>query len=140
MCSSDLLMAAGRELPENVIGVLADCGFSSAKEIIITVAESVHLPGRTLYPLVKLGAKLFGRFDPEEYSPVEAMQTCNLPVIFFHGITDDYVPCCMSRINYDACRTQKKLVLIPGAGHGLSYPVAPKEYVEEVSAFFDAIS
>ena len=140
MGAATVLMAAGRELPENVIGVLADCGFHSPKDIIISVADSLHLPGRALYPLVKLGAKCFGGFDLEDYSPLEAMQTCKLPVIFFHGLADDYVPCHMSRINFDACPTEKKLILIPGAGHGLSYPVAPEEYVREVSAFFDPLS
>ena len=136
MGASTVLMASGKELPRNVIGVLADCGFHSAKEIIISVAKSMHLPGHALYPLVKFSAKLFGHFDLEEYTPVEAMKTCKVPVIFFHGVTDDYVPCYMSRINYDACRTKKKLVLIPGAGHGLSYPVSPQEYLREVSDFF----
>ena len=138
MGASTVLMASGRALPPNVIGVLADCGFHSPKEIIISVARSMHLPARGLYPLVKIGAKLFGHFDLEEYSPVEAMKTCKVPVIFFHGAMDSYVPSYMSRINYDACRTRKKLVLIPGAGHGLSYPVLPQEYLQEVSAFFDS--
>ena len=140
MGASTVLMASGKALPRNVIGVLADCGFHSPKEIILSVAKSMHLPAHVLYPFVKLGAKLFGRFDLEEYTPLEAMKTCSVPVIFFHGMTDDYVPCYMSRINYDACRTRKKLVCIPGAGHGLAYPVAPREYLREVADFFDPLS
>ena len=140
MGASTVLMAAGKELPGNVIGVLADCGFHSPREIILSVARSMHLPARGLYPFVRLGARIFGRFDLEEYAPVEAMKTCRVPVIFFHGAADDYVPCYMSRITFDACPTDKKLVLIPGAGHGLSYPVSPEEYVREVSAFFDPLS
>ena len=42
----------------------------------------------------------------------------------------------MSKINFDACSSRKKLVVIPGAGHGLSYPVAPAEYLREVINFF----
>lgn len=140
MGAATVLMAAGKKLPPNVIGVLADCGFHSPKEIIISVAKSAHLPARLLYPFVRLGAKLFGHFDLEEYSPLEAMRSCKVPVIFFHGMTDDYVPCYMSRINYEACRTRKKLIMIPGAGHGLSYPVSPQEYVEEVTDFFRSLS
>lgn len=140
MGASTVLMAAGKQLPPNVIGVLADCGFHSPKEIILSVAQSMHLPARLLYPFVKLGARVFGRFDLEEYTPVEAMKTCTVPVIFFHGTTDAYVPSYMSRINYDACGTRKKLVLIPDAGHGLSYPVSPGEYLREVSDFFDPLS
>lgn len=136
MGASTVLLAAGRKLPANVIGVLADCGFHSAKDVILSVARSMHLPARALYPLVKVSAKLFGHFDLEEITPVDAVRNCEVPVIFFHGLDDDYVPCYMSQITYDACRTRKKLVMIPGAGHGLGFPVAPELYIQEMQNFF----
>lgn len=136
MGASTVLMAAGRKLPDNVIGVLADCGFNSAKDIILKVIGQMGLPPKLCYPFVKLGARLFGDFDLEEYSPEEAMKTCTVPVIFFHGEQDDYVPWQMSRVNYDACVSRKRLVIIPGAGHGLSYPVAPGVYLSALRDFF----
>ena len=136
MGASTVLMAGGTDLPENVIGILADCGFNSAKDIIQTVIRSMGLPPAICYPFVKLGAKLYGHFDLEENSAEEAVRRCKVPVIFFHGETDDYVPCEMSRINYEACASRKKLVLIPGAGHGLSYPVGMDTYMKEVREFF----
>ena len=136
MGASTVLMAAGRELPENVIGVLADCGFNSAKDIMYQVIGQMGLPPKLCYPFVKLGARLYGHFDPDEYSAEEAMKTCKVPVIFFHGEQDDFVPCRMSRINYEACASRKRLVLIPGAGHGLSYPVAPEVYLNALRDFF----
>ena len=136
MGASTVLMAAGNPLPTNVIGVLADCGFHSAKEVIMHVAGTMHLPSRLLYPVVKFSVKLFGRFDLEEITTEEAVKRCKIPVLFFHGADDDYVPSYMSQINYDACPTRKKLVLIPGAGHGLSYPVAPELYIQEMADFF----
>ncbi len=136
MGASTVLMASGKQLPPNVIGILADCGFHSAKDIICSVADSMHLPSGLLYPFVKLGAKLYGHFDLEELSPVESLKNCKIPVLFFHGEGDDYVPCYMSQINYDVCPSRKKLVFIPGAGHGLSFPVAPDLYVKEMDDFF----
>lgn len=136
MGAATVLIAAGKPLPENVIGVLADCGYSSAKDIIKVVIGKMGLPATLAYPFVKLGARLYGHFDLEETSPVEAMKTCTVPVIFFHGEADDYVPCEMSRITYDACPTRKQLVTVPGAGHGLSYPIAPKEYLDALQDFF----
>jgi len=136
MGASTVLMAAGKKLPDNVIGVLADCGFHSAKDVICSVAESMHLPSRLLYPFVKFGAKFFGHFDLEEYSPVEGAANCKIPVIFFHGLNDDYVPSYMSQMNFDACRSKKRLIYIPGAGHGLAFPVAPDRYLSEMMDFF----
>ena len=136
MGAATVMMAAGEELPPNVIGILADCGYSSAKEIIQTVIRQMGLPVKLLYPFVKLGAKLYGKFDLEETSPLEAMKRCKVPAIFFHGEADDFVPCEMSRINYEACTGRKQLVTIPGAGHGLSYPASPEKYLDELRKFF----
>jgi len=136
MGASTVLMAAGRELPHNVIGVLADCGFSSPKEIIRKVITQMGLPAAIAYPFVKLGAKLYGRFDLEAYSPIQAMKEAKVPVIFFHGESDDFVPCDMSRAMYAACVSRKKLVTVPNAGHGLSYPMAPKAYLDALNDFF----
>ena len=138
MGASTVLMAAGQPLPENVIGILADCGFTSAREIMYHVMGQLKLPPKVFYPIVKLGAKLFGRFDLDAYSAIMAMEHCKVPVIFYHGEADDFVPCRMSRENYDACSTRKCLVTVPGAGHGLSYPADPERYVRTLLDFFGA--
>lgn len=136
MGASTVLMAAGRELPENVIGVLADCGYTSARDIIQVVIRQMRLPPKPLYPFVRFGAQLFGGFDPEQASALDAMARCRVPVIFFHGEADDFVPCHMSRENYDACPCRKALVTVAGAGHGLSYLVDPAGYLKALAKFF----
>lgn len=139
MGASTVLMAAGMELPGNVVGVLADCGYTCTKDIICKVCRQIKLPPKLLYPVIRWGAKIFGGFDLEETSCPEAMKNCKVPVIFFHGEADDYVPCEMSRINFEACVAPKKLVTVPGAGHGLSYMVDPEGYLNalaEVSALW----
>ena len=136
MGAATVLMAAGKNLPKNVIGILADCGYSTPEAIIKKVIRQLKLPVKLAYPFVKLGALLFGDFDLEAYSPMEAMKTCRVPVIFFHGETDGFVPCDMSRELYEACPSRKKLVTVPDADHGLSYAVAPERYLESLREFF----
>ena len=136
MGGATVMMAAGEDLPRQVIGILSDCGYSSPKEIICKVMAEMKLPSKFLYPLVKLGARLFGKFDLEETSAVEALQRCQKPVIFFHGEEDAFVPCEMSKACFDACAAPKRLVTIPQAGHGLAYPVDPELYIRELKDFF----
>lgn len=137
MGAATVMTAASMELPPNVIGVLADCGYTSTKAIIKKVIRDMKLPPHLLYPFARLGARLFGGFDPDATSPIESMRRCRLPVIFFHGDTDDYVPCAMSEENYNACTsTHKRLVITPGAGHGLCFPVDQETYLAELDAFF----
>ena len=137
MGASTVLMATSLELPENVIGVLADCGYSSTKGVIKKVMRDMKLPAGLLYPIVRLGARLFGGFDPNTPSPLESMSVCRLPVIFFHGDTDDYVPHRMSEENFAACLSERKrLVTVHGAGHGLAFPVDMELYLKEAGDFF----
>ena len=140
MGAATVLMAATYPLPENVVGVLADCGYTSAKEIIKKVLRDMHLPAEFFYPFVKLGAKIFGKFDLDSYSPIESMKKCKLPVIFFHGDDDDFVPHSMSLENFEACTSEKKkMVTIAGAGHGLAFPVDQERYLKELGDFFKDI-
>ena len=138
MGAATVMIAAGEDLPENVIGVLADCGYTSAKAIIKKVIRQMKLPAGLAYPFVKFGAKLFGHFDLEQTSPIEALKHCKVPVIFFHGEADNYVPCDMSRENYAVCTGKKKLITVPGAGHGLSIIFDPGGYRTAMKEFFGA--
>ena len=135
MGASTVLMVAGEELPKNVVFAFGDCGYSSAKEIIQKVVKEMHLPPKLLYPFIKLGAKLFGKFDLDETSPVEAMATCKIPILLIHGDQDDYVPFEMSQKIYDACKTPKRLIAVKDAGHGLSYPKDQAGYTAALKAF-----
>lgn len=138
MGAATVLMAAGNPLPENVIGVLADCSYSTPKAIIRKVIEQMGLPPKLVYPFVRLGGLVYGGFDLEETSPLKAMENCTLPVIFFHGESDDYVPCDMSRQLFAACKSRKQLVTVPNAGHGLCYLVDNPGYMKAVGEFFGA--
>lgn len=137
MGAATVLTVADKPLPPNVIGILADCGYSSAKEIICKVMRQIHISPTLLYPFVRMGARLYGHFSLEETSPLQAMEKCTVPVIFIHGEGDDYVPCEMSRINYEACTARKMLVTIPDAGHALSYLVSPETYLNALKEFFN---
>jgi len=134
MGAATVMMAAGEELPEQVVCVLADCGYSSPREIICKVIRDMKLP-LILYPFIRLGAMLFGHFDPDETSPMEAVTRCRVPLILIHGEADDFVPCDMSRRVYEACVSQKKLVTIPGAGHGLAFPTDKEAYLKALADF-----
>ena len=136
MGATTVLLAAGRGLPPQVKGVLADCGYTRAETIIKKVIRQLKMPAGLVYPFVRLGAILYGGFDPNRADAVAASAQIRVPVIFFHGDTDDFVPYEMSWENYNACTAHKQMVTIPGAGHGLCYPADPDGYVAAVKAFY----
>ena len=56
MGASTVLMAAGKGVPKNVVGVLADCGYHEAKAIILKHAQRMKLPAKLVYPFMLSGS------------------------------------------------------------------------------------
>ena len=121
MGSATVQMASGLELPRNVKCVIADCGFTSPWDINYKVARDMHLPAFVMIPVANIFCKLLAGFGLREYSTLDAQKVNKLPTLFIHGTGDDFVPCEMSKENYEACQAPKKLVLIPEAGHCKCY-------------------
>ena len=136
MGASTVLLAAGQELPKNVVGVLADCGYTSAEAIIKRTAGLMKLPPNLSYPFVRLGARIFGGFDLNSDSPIEAAKRCELPLMLVHGEDDDFVPCYMSKEIFDVYQGPKTLFTVPGAGHGLAYLQDLPGYLKVHKEFF----
>ena len=136
MGAATVLLASSMDLPKNVIGVLADCGYDKASDIIKKVIKEMKLPANFFYPFVKIGAKIFGHFDLEETSPYESVQKSKVPIIFIHGDIDSFVPYYMSDKLYNICSTKKQLVKVLNADHGVSYLVDPDTYITELNNFF----
>ncbi len=134
-----LMVSSMKELPPQVVGVIADCGYSSPKEIIIKVAtEDMHLPGKLCFPLIWLGAKIFGGFNLTETSAIEAVKTNTRPLLIMHGSGDTFVPHEMSEAIFEAATTEdKKLLIFDGAGHGVSYMQDRDRYIGEMESFLE---
>lgn len=138
MGAATVLMASGETLPPQVKGVLADCPYSSAKEIIKKVIRDMGLPASLFYPFVWLGARLFGGFDPNDASPIEAVKRASVPVILYHGDADGFVPCDMSERLYAACASERKrFIKVEGADHGLAFSVDKENYLKTLNAFIE---
>lgn len=138
MGATTVLMAAREALPKNVKGISADCGFTSPKAIWKHVAEqNLHLsytPVRQLWLDGAFRRKLHVGLG--SYSTVTAMKACRTPVLFVHGTEDSFVPIEMTYENYLACAAPHRLVVIPGAGHGMSYAAEPETCQRAMKAFW----
>ena len=135
------VLSASDKVPSNVWYIIADCPFTSPKEIITKVIEKdMKLPSKLLYPLVKLSAKTFGKFDVEKTSPLNSVKNAKAPIIFIHGDKDEFVPYQMSIDLYNSCTSEKSLCLIENAEHGLGYPENPDKYIKSILEFENFIT
>lgn len=136
MGASTVLFLADAELPENVKGIIADCGFTSPWEIISCVFHRVtHLPAAPSLWVAEVFARIFGDFSLREKNTKKVLQNSKLPVLMVHGTADGFVPCEMTRQGYAACTGEKEIFLVEGAEHGLSFLVDSERYKERVHAF-----
>ncbi len=133
MGSATILMGAGLGYPENVKGLIADCGFTSPYEILEHVVKTyIKIPFKPLIYTVNFMCKKLAGFDLREYSTIEGISNCKLPILFVHGKADDFVPPHMTQRNYDSYQGEKILLLVEAAGHGYSYLINKEEYQEQI--------
>ncbi|MBQ8264820.1 MAG: alpha/beta hydrolase [Oscillospiraceae bacterium] len=140
MGATTVLMAASLELPENVRGIIADCGFTSPwDQLEHLMRTKYHLPVHPLLDAADLCARLLGKFSLKGYSTIEAMAKNRLPVLFLHGEADEFVPTVFSIRAFEACAGPKRLVTIPGAAHGVSYLVDTERCDRELDEFLSRV-
>ncbi len=126
MGSSTVLLSLDHKLPDTVKAVIADCGFTSAREIIEIVGKrKFKINPRPILPLLNLYCLVFGRFSLFSKTCVDTVKSAKIPVLLIHGKDDGFVPFEMSQQIYNANKNIK-LLLVDGADHGLSYLIDRK--------------
>lgn len=137
MGASTVLMASALDLPKNVCGILADCGYTSVHAIWKHVVENnLHLSYGIHGPIADRLCQKKIHAGTKDYSTTEALKSGRTPVLFVHGTDDRFVPVEMTYENYQACSAPKRLFVVPGAGHGMSYFVDRPGYEEETKRFW----
>lgn len=141
MGAATVLMTAGFDLPQNVYGIAADCAYTSPYSIWKYVIENnMHLVCTGIRGTIASDmCKRKIQFGPNDYSCVDAMKNCKVPVLFIHGTDDHFVPIEMTYENYKACVAPKRLLVVPGAEHGMSYLIDKERYEETVIRFWEDI-
>lgn len=138
MGSATVLMSLGFDLPKNVAGVVADCGFTSPEEIIWKVLKKdKKLPlSHLIMAIGEFMTKHIADFDEREFSTLTALKHNKIPVIFIHGAADDFVPIEMTIANFQMCRSKKSLYIVPDCPHAIAYLVDEEKYHKKVTDFF----
>ena len=138
MGAATVLMAAGLKLPSCVKGIMADCGYTSVHDIWKHVLErNLHLPYRLHGPLADRMCRRKIHMGTRDCSTVDALKGCTVPVFFVHGTADSFVPVEMTYENYRACEAKKRLFVVPGAEHGMSYLTDRAGYEKNMREFWE---
>lgn len=136
MGAATVLMVSGMELPETVKAVVADCPYDAPSSIIKKVlGQDMGMPVNIVYPLIRFGGMVYGHFNLNADSPVEAVKKTRLPILLIHGDDDRFVPYDMSMQIHAAAPEKITFHTVSGAGHALNYVTAPEEYTRVLREF-----
>ncbi len=141
MGATTVLMASALDLPKNVNGIIADCGFTSPWDIVTHVAKAdMHIPKFPLLYLMIPTVRLLAGFGLKEASTVTSVVRSKLPILYTHGLADDFVPHEMSIIAYNARPENSRMLSVENATHGMSYIVDEKRCTGELHSFFSEVT
>jgi len=129
MGAATVLMASDLDFGGSVCGILADCPFSSPREIIKKVCRDMNYPPVIASALAAVAARVFGGFGLTETTAEQAVKNSVLPIIIMHGEDDRFVPAQMSLVIAQA-RADIERYTFAGAAHGISGIVQPERYDE----------
>lgn len=138
MGATTVLLAAAEPDMIKLNYITADCGFTDPARIFTHVFRQwYHLPTFPILNFARLVCKNKAKFSFDEFSTTQAVKNLCAPVTFIHGEADDFVTPDNSIDNYNECTSEKQLVTVPDAAHGVSYIKDPIGVQRELQRIFD---
>ena len=139
MGAATVMMTAGEAtLPDNVIAVIEDCGYTSAYQMMVEQLDfRFGLPGFPIVDFSRLVSIAKAGYDFADVMPIEALEHADVPILFIHGDADTYVGFYMLDELYNAYDGVKEKLVVEGAEHGAARRVAPELYYHTVFDFIE---
>lgn len=136
MGSATVMLMSGRDdLPKNVVFTVADCGFTTMKEEFLHNLTAYKVPLFPLVPVTDFFNLLINKTTYSRVAPIESVKKAKVPILFFHGDKDSLVPTRMGYEVYNACSSEKELVIVKGAAHANSYETNHELYESKILDF-----
>ena len=132
------MMTSGEDLPDNVIAIVEDCGYTSVWDVFSDELKYLfNLPEFPFLHTASVISRIRAGYSFKEASAILKVQNARVPIIFIHGSEDNFVHTDMVYELYDACPTEKDLYVAEGAGHGQAMYIDPDEYFNRVFTFLE---
>lgn len=123
-------------LPENVKGIIEDCGYTSVKEEFeFQCRRVVRFVPKFLLAGINFFMKRFAGYGMNDINSVDAVAHSKVPILFIHGDSDIFVPTEMVYRCYNACTADKELYIVKGAEHAMAEFKGGEEYEKRINDF-----
>jgi len=118
------------------IKIIADCPYSSQKDVIKHSMKSLGLPPNLLWPFAYLAAIIFAHARLKDDALVNVSNS-KCEILIFHGTADTIVPYKMSERVYLSNKDHVQYELFEGVEHGLSCLSDTPRYKKIVKEFLE---
>ncbi|MUG67268.1 alpha/beta fold hydrolase [Paenibacillus campinasensis] len=139
MGAATVMMASGEPLPSNVKAIIEDCGYTSVRDQLrYQLKRMYRLPAFPLLQTTSLLTKLRAGYFFGEASALTQVRQSKTPILFIHGSGDLFVPVDMGYELYENGPAEKRLFIVPDAGHAKALSFDPEGYQREIAEFLAA--
>lgn len=129
MGAASVLQSADLGLSRHVRGIIADCGYSCIDTVFRNLVGKVfHMPATPFVNIFEYVNLLKAGYGFKDADSVKSVANTSIPIIYICGDKDIYVPEDMANAIYSACRSEKKLLMVPDTGHAACYMRAKADY------------
>ncbi|KRN20486.1 hypothetical protein IV79_GL000541 [Pediococcus claussenii] len=136
MGGATVLMTSGDlNLPTQVKGVIADCGFTSLEAELKFQFSLRQIPSFPVLNIASFLSKVLIGYSYPEASSMTQLSNNKLPILFIHGAKDKFVPFSMLNevINSNAGTSQ--WLVVSNATHANAFRTDPIAYTSAVRKF-----
>jgi len=118
--------------------VIADSAYADAIDEIVYQYHQQYkgMPDQPMVPAALAWANLMGGFNLKDVSLLPQMPKLAMPVLFIHGLDDEFTPPANTqKLFYAKSTGESELWMVPDSAHVKAINLYPEEYKERVHAF-----
>lgn len=117
--------------------IVSDCGFSSFEEVLRDVmTQRFHIPVFPFFYFAMIFFKIFTKVSMKGISPIKALDSISVPIMFVHGEGDNYIPFSHSVKMHEYYKSDKRLFIAGNnADHASSYQSDTENYENNINEF-----
>lgn len=120
MGGSTLAYLSDQPLDDRIRCMMIDSAYVSTRNQLRHDARRMHLPFGMLIPLIRLLCRRDLHIDINEQT-IGHLKHAKKPILFFHVTNDPTVDLDEGKENFEACASEKQMVIVDGGGHTTAF-------------------
>lgn len=136
MGASTVCMACAKDISQNVVLAIEDCGYDNAYKQFSYVYYNTKFHSKFIFKMFYNYTKKSKNFDLKKADATSKLKNVKIPMMFIHGGDDKFVPTEMVYALHSQIPEQRShLYVADNAGHVASYVENPQKYEYELNKF-----